>query len=57
MRNDYDAAMSWLKKVSSGPNLIEGRLVGAQFTAKHKTVDKALEFLDSHASSNIDEET
>ena len=55
MRNDYDAAMSWLKKVSSGPNLMEGKLVGAQFTAKHKTVDKAIEFLDSHASSNINE--
>ena len=55
MRNDYDAAMSWLKKVSSGPNLIEGKLVGAKFTAKHKTVDKAIEFLDSHASSNINE--
>ena len=55
IRNDYDTAMSWLKKVSSGPNLIEGKLVGAQFTAKHKTVDKALEFLDSHATSNIDE--
>ena len=55
IRNDYDAAMSWLKKLSSGPNFLEAKILGAQFTAKHQTVDKALTLLDSYNSSDINE--
>ena len=55
IRNDYDAAMSWLKKLSSGPNFLEAKILGAQFTAKHQTVDKALTLLDSYNSIDINE--
>ena len=55
IRNDYDAAMSWVNKVSSGPNFLEAKILGAQFTAKHQTVDKALTLLDSYNSIDINE--
>jgi len=54
-KNQGDAAIVWLKKVSSGNHFIESKLIIAEVIAKKESIDKALVFLNTINSNSLDE--
>lgn len=46
-KNQEDAAITWLNKVSNGNHFIESKLISAEIIAKKESIDKALVFLDT----------
>ncbi len=46
-KNQEDAAITWLNKVSNGKHFIESKLIAAEIIAKKESIDKALVFLDT----------
>ena len=46
-KNQEDAAITWLNKVSNGNHFIESKLIAAEIIAKKESIDKALVFLDT----------
>ena len=54
-KNQGDAAIVWLNKVSSGNHFIESKLIIAEVIAKKESIDKALVFLNTINSNSLDE--
>lgn len=54
-KNQGDAAITWLNKVSNGDHFIESKLIVAEIIAKKESIDKALVFLDTIKSGAQDE--
>ena len=52
-RGDFDEALTWLKKITHGEYFLDSRILMAEFIAKYKSVDSAIEMLDSLKKRNL----
>ena len=52
-RGDFDEALTWLKKITSGEYFLDSRILMAEFIAKYNSVDSAIEMLDGLKNRNL----
>ena len=52
-RGDFDEAITWLKKITNGEYFLDSRILMAEFYAKYKSVDLAIEMLDGLKKRNL----
>ena len=52
-RGDFDEAMTWLKKITTGEYFLDSRILMAEFIAKYKSVDSAIEMLNDLRKRNL----
>jgi len=52
-RGDFDEALTWLKKITSGEYFLDSRILMAEFIAKYNSVDSAIEMLEGLKKRNL----
>jgi tetratricopeptide (TPR) repeat protein len=52
-RGDFDEALTWLKKITTGEYFLDSRILMAKFIAKYNSVDSAIEMLDGLKKRNL----
>ncbi len=52
-RGDFDEALTWLKKITSGEYFLDSRILMGEFIAKYKSVDSAIEMLNDLKNRNL----
>mgnify|MGYP001238575284 FL=1 len=52
-RGDFDEALTWLKKITSGEYFLDSRILMGEFIAKYKSVDSAIEMLNDLKKRNL----
>ena len=52
-RGDFDEALTWLKKITSGEYFLDSRIIMAELIAKYNSVDSAIEMLDDLKKRNL----
>ena len=52
-KGDFDEAMTWLKKITTGEYFLDSRILMAEFIAKYKSVDSAIEMLNDLRKRNL----
>ena len=52
-RGDFEEAVTWLKKITSGEYFLDSRILMAEFIAKYNSVDSAIEMLEELKKRNL----
>ena len=52
-KGDFDEAMTWLNKITTGEYFLDSRILMAEFIAKYKSVDSAIEMLNDLRKRNL----